>query len=77
MAFKIKRFIPTSPLTMPDPKDPKPKPVEDVEGFDEQFEIVKARFPKSIVKKRKGKLGSYTIRTGTGSFGYTPGKPVD
>ena len=27
MAFKIKRFIPASPLTMPDPKDPKdPKP---------------------------------------------------
>ena len=29
MAFKIKRFIPASPLTMPDPKDPKdPKKVE-------------------------------------------------
>ena len=28
MAFKIKRFIPASPLTMPDPKDPKPNNVK-------------------------------------------------
>ncbi len=72
-----------SALTMsnPDPSKPKvpkkPKVAEDVEGFDEQFEKVKAKYPDSLVTKRKGKLGSYTIRTGTGSFGYTPGKPVD
>ena len=30
MAFKITRFIPASPLTMPDPKDPKdPKDLKD------------------------------------------------
>ena len=79
MAFKIKRFI--SPLHVgEDPKKPvkeKPKAAKDVRGFDEQFETVKAKYPKSVVTKRKGKLGSYTIRTGTGSFGYTSGKPVD
>ena len=79
-----------SALTMPnpDPKKPNPDPskpkvpkklkaAKDVEGFDEQFEIVKAKYPDSIVTKRKGKLGSYTVRTETGSFGYTPGKRVD
>ena len=55
----------------------KPKAAKDVKGFDEQFETVKAKYPKSVVTKRKGKLGSYTVRTDTGSFGYTPGKPVD
>ena len=79
MAFKIKRFI--SPLHIEeDPKKPaekKPKAAKDVKGFNEQFETVKAKYPKSVVTKRKGKLGSYTVRTDTGSFGYTPGKPVD
>jgi hypothetical protein len=79
MAFKIKRFI--SPLHIEeDPKKPnseKPKAAKDVKGFDEQFETVKAKYPQSIVTRRKGKLGSYTVRTGTGSFGYTPGKRVD
>lgn len=78
MAFKIK-----SPLTAVG-KDPKPKetkkmtvPEAQVRGFDEQFEIVKAKFPKSIVKRRKGKLGSYTVRKGAGQFMYTPGKPIN
>ena len=47
-----------------------------VKGFDEQFEIVKAKFPKSTVEKRANNLGSYTVRKGGGSFMYTPGKPV-
>lgn len=84
MAFKIK-----SPLTAVG-KDPKPKskpksketkkmtvPEAQVRGFDEQFEIVKAKFPKSIVKRREGKLGSYTVRKGAGQFMYTPGKPIN
>ena len=79
MAFKVNRFI--SPLKLEeDPKElvvKKPKVAKDIKGFDEQFEIVKAKYPKSVVTKRKGKLGSYTVRTDTGSFGYTPGKPVD
>jgi hypothetical protein len=66
-----------SALTMPEPDPKKPKAAKDVKGFDEQFETVKAKYPKSVVTKRKGKLGSYTVITGTGSFGYTPGKPVD
>lgn len=59
-----------------EPTERKPKAAKDVKGFDEQFETVKTLYPKSVVTKRKGKLGSYTVRTGTGSFGYTPGKPA-
>ena len=79
MAFKIKRFI--SPLHIEeDPKKPaekKPKAAKDVKGFDEQFETVKAKYPKSMVTRVKNKLGSYSVRKGSGSFTYTPGKPVD
>ena len=79
MAFKIKRFI--SPLHIEeDPRKPaakKPKPIKDVEGFDEQFETVKAKYQKSSVTRVKNKLGSYTVRKGSGQFTYTPGKPVD
>ena len=79
MAFKIKKFI--SPLHIEeDPKKPaekKPKAAKDVKGFDEQFETVKAKYPKSIVTRVKNKLGSYSVRKGSGSFTYTPGKPVD
>jgi hypothetical protein len=79
MAFKIKRFI--SPLHVEeDPKKPeikKPKAAEDVKGFDEQFETVKAKYPKSMVTRVKNKLGSYSVRKGSGQFTYTPGKPVD
>ena len=63
----------------PDPKKPKKKITKaetQVKGFDEQFEIVKAKFPKSTVEKRANNLGSYTVRKGGGSFMYTPGKPV-
>ena len=77
MAFKIK-----SPLSIPE-TDPSPKSKKkitkaeaQVKGFDEQFEIVKAKFPKSLVKKRRNKLGSYTVSKGNGSFMYTPGKKV-
>ena len=73
MAFKIKRFI--SPLNKN--KNPeKPKAAEDVKGFDEQFEIVKSKYPKAAVTRVKNKLGSYTVRKGGGQFTYTPGKPV-
>ena len=42
MAFKIKRFIsPLSKIKNPE----KPKAAKDVKGFDEQFEIVKAKYP--------------------------------
>ena len=79
MAFKIKKFI--SPLHIEeDPKKPakkKPKAAKDVKGFDEQFETVKAKYPKSMVTRVKNKLGSYSVRKGSGSFTYTPGKPVD
>jgi hypothetical protein len=79
VGFKIKRFI--SPLHIEeDPKKPaekKPKPAKDVKGFDEQFETVKAKYPKSMVTRVKNKLGSYSVRKGSGSFTYTPGKPVD
>ena len=79
MAFKVKRFI--SPLKLEeDSKElvvKKPKVAEDIKGFDEQFETVKAKYPKSTVTKRKNKLGSYTVRTGGGQFMYTPGKPVN
>ena len=84
MAFKV-----NSPLAAmgTDPK-PKAKPITKktkimtvpeahVRGFDEQFQIVKAKFPKSIVRRREGKLGSYTVRKGAGQFMYTPGKPVN
>ncbi len=78
MAFKIERFI--SPLNVgEDPKKPveeKPKVAKDVRGFDEQFETVKAKYPKSSVTRVKNKLGSYTVRKGSGQFTYTPGKPV-
>jgi hypothetical protein len=63
----------------PDPKKPKKKITKSeaqVKGFDEQFEIVKAKFPKSTVEKRANNLGSYTVRKKGGSFMYTPGKPV-
>jgi len=73
MAFKIKRFI--SPINKTD--EPKPKAAKDVKSFDEQFEIVKAKFPKSMVTRVKNKLGSYTVRKGSGQFTYTPGKPAD
>ncbi len=74
MAFKVKRFI--SPLhAEEDPK--KPKAAKDVKGFDEQFETVKAKYPKSMVTRVKNKLGSYSVRKGSGQFTYTPGKPVD
>jgi hypothetical protein len=79
MAFKVKRFI--SPLhAEEDPKKPeikKPKAAKDVKGFDEQFETVKAKYPKSMVTRVKNKLGSYSVRKGSGQFTYTPGKPVD
>ena len=79
MAFKVNRFI--SPLKLrEDPKElvvKKPKVAKDIKGFDEQFEIVKAKYPKSTVTKRKNKLGSYTVRTGGSQFMYTPGKPVN
>jgi len=79
MAFKIERFI--SPLKLEeDPKKPvveEPKVAEDIKGFDEQFETVKAKYPKSTVTKRKNKLGSYTVRTGASQFMYTPGKPAN
>jgi len=79
MAFKIERFI--SPLKLEgDPKKPvveKPKVAEDIKGFDEQFETVKAKYPKSTVTKRANKLGSYTVRTGASQFMYTPGKPAN
>lgn len=73
MAFKIKRFI--SPIK--NTEEPKPKAAKDVKGFDEQFETVKAKFPKSMVTRIKNKLGSYSVRKGSGQFTYTPGKPVD
>ena len=78
MAFKIERFI--SPLHAEgDPKEStvkKPKVVKDVRGFDEQFETVKAKYPKSSVTRVKNQLGSYTVRKGSGQFTYTPGKPA-
>ena len=73
MAFKVKRFI--SPIKNTD--EPKPKAVKDVKGFDEQFETVKAKYPKASVSRVKNKLGSYTVRKGYGQFTYTPGKPVN
>jgi hypothetical protein len=73
MAFKVKRFI--SPIKNTD--EPKPKAVKDVQGFDEQFETVKAKYPKASVSRVKNKLGSYTVRRGSGQFTYTPGKPVN
>ena len=78
MAFKIKRFI--SPLKLEEDTKKiaveKPKVAKDIKGFDEQLEIVKAKYPTSTVTKRKNKLGSYTVRTGGSQFMYTPGKPV-
>jgi hypothetical protein len=71
MAFKVERFI--SPLKL----EEDPKVAKDIKGFDEQFEIVKAKYPESTVTKRKNKLGSYTIRTGGSQFMYTPGKPAN
>ena len=53
------------------------KAAKDVKGFDEQFEVVKAKYPKSMVTRVKNKLGSYSVRKGSGQFTYTPGKPVD
>ena len=47
MAFKVKRFI--SPIK--NTEEPKPKATKDVKGFDEQFETVKAKFPKSMVTR--------------------------
>jgi hypothetical protein len=73
MAFKVKRFI--SPIKNTD--EPKPKAAKDVKGFDEQFETVKAKYPKASVSRVKNKLGSYTVRRGSGQFTYTPGKPVN
>ena len=79
MAFKVKKFI--SPLKLEEnPKElvvKKPKVAKDIKGFDEQFETVKAKYPKSTVTKRKNKLGSYTVRTGGSQFMYTPGKPAN
>ena len=71
MGFKVKRFI--SPIKNTE----EPKPAKDVRGFDEQFETVKAKFPKSMVTRVKNKLGSYSVRKGSGSFTYTPGKPAN
>jgi hypothetical protein len=55
MAFKIKRFI--SPFHIEeDPKKPaekKPKAAKDVKGFDEQFETVKAKYPKSVLQENQ------------------------
>ena len=73
MAFKVKRFI--SPIK--NNNEPKPKAAKDVKGFDEQFETVKAKYPKASVSRVKNKLGSYTVRRGSGQFTYTPGKPVN
>ena len=73
MTFKVKRFI--SPIKNTD--EPKPKAAKDVQGFDEQFETVKAKYPKASVSRVKNKLGSYTVRRGSGQFTYTPGKPVN
>jgi len=78
---KTGRGVPSA-LTMPnpDPNKPeapkKPKAVEDVKGFDEQFETVKAKYPESSVTRVKNQLGSYTVRKGSGQFTYTPGKPA-
>ncbi len=65
-----------SALTMPNPDPKKPKAAKDVKAFDEQFEKVKAKYPKSSVTRVKNQLGSYTIRKGSGQFTYTPGKPA-
>jgi hypothetical protein len=50
MAFKIQRFIPASPITLPDPKDPKPRT---------HAEILKA-YPGAV--KVPGKINTYKYK---------------
>jgi hypothetical protein len=58
MAFKIKRFIPASPLTMPDPKDPKdPKREADRLAAKDPKRI----YGKTTVKKGKDEYGFNTV----------------
>ena len=82
MAFKIKRFIPASPLTMPDPKDPKdpkttvPATPKAKEGEIPGIEEIQKRFEGQFkVTAKPGKTNEYTLTSESGGqVSYSAGR---